>query len=49
MKFTFIIVKNWIYIIPSIEFTINELVYGRPNFSIQLHWLCFHMRWRWLT
>ena len=39
---------EWIYPLPSIVFLKDEAVYVDRNFSIQFHWLGFHLRWRWV-
>jgi len=44
-KFTGFISKSWIYILPTAEIRLNDMIYSRYNFSIMLHFLCFHCRW----
>lgn len=47
-KFNGYIYKGWIYLIPAIEISLNDMVYSRYNFSIMLHFLWFHCRWLFL-
>lgn len=47
-KFTGYKYKGWIYLVPAIEIGINDMIYSRYNFSIMLHFLCFHCRWLFL-
>lgn len=44
-KFTRFMSKNWIYIIPTVEIRLNDMVYSENNLSIILHFICFHFRW----
>lgn len=39
--------KDW-YILPGLQLFFNDPIYARKNFSIGLHFLCFHVRWFWL-
>lgn len=34
--------KNRIYILPTIEIVINDIIYAKKNYSICFHWLVFH-------
>lgn len=36
--------KDHIYILPSIEVVINDMIYTQKNVSIAFHWLVFHGR-----
>lgn len=36
--------KNHIYILPSIDIVINDVMYREKNFAICFHWLVFHGR-----
>lgn len=36
--------KDHIYILPSIEVVINDMIYTQKNVSITFHWLVFHAR-----
>lgn len=36
------------YVLPTILIITNDMLLLRKNLSIQLHWLCFHFRWRWI-
>ena len=46
-RFKFITVWNWICILPSIVLIWNEQIYEPENFSINIHWLGWHLQWRW--
>ena len=39
---------DWIFILPTVCIFINEMIYGRENFSIEFHWLGWHFMWLWL-
>ena len=45
VKFKFKIYIDWWDIIPTIEIHGQDYVYRKKNFSIQLHFMCFHWRW----
>lgn len=36
------------FILPTIQIIINEQCLLQDNFSIQIHWLNLHCRWRWI-
>ena len=36
-----------IYIIPTIELHLNNMIYSKRNFAIIFHWLVFHGRLFW--
>lgn len=40
----FVMWKNEIYILPSIEIRINNMEYTEKNCSICFHWMVFHAR-----
>ena len=40
--------KDWISLIPTEKISINDMIYSEYNFSIILHFLCFHCRWLFL-
>ena len=40
--------KDDIYILPTIEIRINNMMYEEKNFSIMFHWIVFHARLLWL-
>lgn len=40
--------RGEIYIIPTIRVVKDHPVYARGNFSVELHFLCFHIRWQWM-
>lgn len=46
--FYFQILWNWIVLIPTIIIMIDEQMYYDKNFSIQFHWLGFHLKWFWI-
>ena len=46
--FNFQIHWDWFVLIPTIIIMIDEQIYYDKNFSIQLHWLGFHLRWFWI-
>ena len=51
MKFyygIFRVYKEWITLIPTIDFHLNTSKDQCKNFRIELHWLCFHARFMWL-
>ena len=37
-----------IYILPTIEIRINDMIYMQKNFAISFHFLCFHVRFLFL-
>ena len=39
---------SWIVIFPTIALFRNEPVYRDRNFTLCLHWLGWHCRWRWI-
>ena len=39
---------KWFVIIPTITILKDEPQYLDKNFSIQFHWLGFHLRWFWI-
>ena len=50
MKPTNIKFQIWtddIYIIPTIELHLNNMIYSKRNFAIIFHWLVFHGRLFW--
>ena len=36
--------KNHIYILPSVEVVIHDMIYCVPNVAICFHWMIFHVR-----
>ena len=40
----FLILKNHIYILPSIEIVINDMMYRCKNCAVCFHWIIFHAR-----
>lgn len=40
----FLVASNDIYIIPTFRIFINNMIYVNRNFSIEFHWIVFHMR-----
>lgn len=40
--------KDWITLVPTIDLHINACEYQCRNFRIELHWICFHVRFMWL-
>lgn len=40
--------KDTWYILPTIVYLKDEPMLIYRNFSIELHWLCFHWRARWI-
>lgn len=46
--FYFQIVWCWFVVIPTIIVMKDEQIYMNKNFSIQLHWLGFHLKWFWI-
>lgn len=47
-RFDFEIFKHWIAILPSAEILTEDMVLTVDSFTVQIHWLCFHLRWRWI-
>lgn len=39
---------NWFVVLPTIIIVRNEQMYYEKNFSIQFHWLGFHLRFLWI-
>jgi hypothetical protein len=37
--------RCWIVFFPTIVLTINDPIYREKNFSIQFHFLGFHLKW----
>ena len=46
-RFKFMQDLNWIFILPTITIIRNEQIYRDENFSITVHWLCWHCKWQW--
>lgn len=46
--FYFQIHWDWLVLLPTIIIMIDEQMYYDKNFSIQLHWLGFHLKWFWI-
>ena len=44
----FEICKYVIYLIPTIEVTINDYMLALKTFTIEFHFLCFHARLLWV-
>ena len=40
--------KNDIYLFPTVRIFVRNQIYGRDNFSVEVHWLVFHFRWLWI-
>lgn len=40
--------RNRLMILPTIILVKDEPQYFDKNFAIELHWLCFHLRWFWI-
>lgn len=36
------------YLLPTIILDKNNAIYGVDNFTIEIHFICFHVRWLWL-
>lgn len=47
-RFYFQIIWEWFFIFPTIVICKDEQHYYDKNFSIQIHWLCFHLKWFWI-
>jgi len=47
-RFRYMKAWDWISILPTVFISINEMIYGRENFSIHFHWLGWHFMWLWL-
>lgn len=47
-KFEFACYINSWFLIPTIRFIFNDFLYYPCNFAIQVHFLCWGMRWFWL-
>ena len=47
-NFWYFISWKWLVIFPTIVILKDEPQYFDKNFTIQLHWLCFHLRWFWI-
>ena len=47
-NFRYFISWKWLVIFPTIVILKDEPQYFDKNFTIQLHWLCFHLRWFWI-
>lgn len=48
-RFDIQIWKNTWYLLPTVAVITDDLMYGRHNLMIQVHFLCFHCRWLWLV
>lgn len=51
MKFyrkDFLIFKDWITIIPTVEIHIDNMMYVKHNVAITINWLVFHARFMWM-
>ncbi len=46
--FQFEIHRDWFFILPTIVVIGKDYRYFADNFSIEVHWLVWHMRWRWI-
>jgi hypothetical protein len=46
--FQFEIHWEWFFILPTIVVIGKDYRYIGDNFSIEVHWLVWHMRWRWI-
>lgn len=40
--------KNDVYLFPTIRIFVRNQIYGRDNFSVEVHYLVFHFRWLWI-
>lgn len=47
-RFKFTLAWNWFYLFPTIAIVSNNSIYFEKDFSIGLHWLCWHFQWRWV-
>lgn len=47
-SFNYLISWTWFVIFPTITILKDEPQYLDKNFSIQFHWLGFHLRWFWM-
>lgn len=43
-RFNFEIYGDAFYLLPSLSFFCNNMVYAVPNFAIRFDWLVFHAR-----
>ena len=48
-RFNYMADWKWIVIFPTITLLMDEPRYQEKNFSIQIHWLGFHLRWFWIN
>ena len=46
-NFMFYTAWDWLFIFPSVIIEKDNVMFSRHNFSIQIHFLGFHMRWLW--
>jgi len=47
-EFTFLTAWDWVFILPTIAIQINQPYYCKKNLHISIHFLGWHLRWRWL-
>lgn len=50
MKFSYFRILTdwkWIYVIPTVEVRIDEMIYADKNFRIAVHFLGWHLYWLW--
>lgn len=47
-KKQFRIVKDWLFIIPTIQIDLNSPQYKAKNFTLGFHFLVFHARLVWM-
>ena len=48
-RFWFMNDWTWIFIIPTITFIKDEVIYCRKNCGITFDWLGWHFKWQWMT
>lgn len=47
-RFDYLISSYPFFVLPTIKVVRNDMFLTTENISIELGWLCFHCRWRWL-
>ena len=47
-RFDYLISSYPFFVLPTIKVVRNDMLLTTENISIELGWLCFHCRWRWL-
>lgn len=43
----FAVIKDTIHIFPTIVIALNDYWYAKPNFAIEVHFLCWHGKIMW--